>query len=162
MRFSLRASVVLLAPGAALVDTDLFVGGTQGYSCFRLPNLVQLPTPGSLLAIAQGHFYDCSDGGRLDIVARRSSDNGNTWDPMTLVHTESNEDANVTLGTPTLVADKGTGVVHLFICRDFATVLLMNTTDGGEFLQTGLPSTLVCHKEYSFEAADSSSVQIME
>jgi hypothetical protein len=38
----------------ALVDLDLFVGGQGGYTCYRLPNIVQLRTPGQLMAIAQG------------------------------------------------------------------------------------------------------------
>ena len=39
---------------AALVDRDLFTGGVGGYSCYRLPNLLQLRAPGSLVAIAKG------------------------------------------------------------------------------------------------------------
>jgi hypothetical protein len=45
---------MLLAQTAAqLVDIDLFTGGEGGYSCYRLPNLLQLRKPGHLVAIAQ-------------------------------------------------------------------------------------------------------------
>ena len=36
-----------------LVDLDLFTGGEGGYYCYRLPNLLQMRTPGHLVAIAQ-------------------------------------------------------------------------------------------------------------
>ena len=148
VRAANTASTTTLKNGDAtdrtLVDMDLFVAGEGGYSCYRLPNLVQLATPGHILAVAQGHKYDCSDGGRLDVVARRTEDNGRTWTSMQLVYTESeprasvasatnwNETVNVTLGTPSLVYDKATDVVFLFACRNFQSVLLLNSTDGGQ------------------------------
>jgi hypothetical protein len=106
-------------------DVDLFVGGARGYTCYRLPNLVQLKVrvvaplpcsqhnygarvvthpwahlfppplqePGHVLAIAQGRKYDCSDGGWMDILIRRSSDGGKSWTPQALVYTESSSTA---------------------------------------------------------------------
>jgi sialidase-1 len=101
----------------ALVDQDLFVGGTDGYYCYRLPNLIQLPTPGHLLAIAQAHKYDCYDDGWADVVAKSSTDNGKTWNEQRLIYTESVAGkTNVTVGTPSAVADLTTGAVFLFVC----------------------------------------------
>jgi len=117
---------------AALVDTDLFIGGTGGYYCYRLPNLVQLPTPGHLLAVAQGHKYDCYDGGWTDVVAKSSTDNGRTWSMQRLIHTESVEGVkNVTVGTPSAVADLKTGAVYLFVAVMWKTVLLLKSGDAG-------------------------------
>ena len=78
---------LLLGPSAAvagaaappLVDADLFRAGQGGYACYRLPNLVNLHAPGHMLAIVQGHKFDCSDGGRMDILSRSSVDGGRTW-----------------------------------------------------------------------------------
>lgn len=119
------------AAASDLVDSDLFVGGEGGYFCYRLPNLVQLKEPGHLLAVVQGHKYDCQDAGRMDILSRRTTDNGRTWSEAELVYSESTPDRNVTIGTPSAVADLVTGAVHLFVARDFHDILLLSSTDAG-------------------------------
>lgn len=145
-RIALRAAAVcLLSPwaaassGAPLVDMDLFTAGDRGYTCFRLPNLISLKPAGHMLAIVQGHKFDCSDGGRMDILLRRTVDSGRTWAPAEFVYGESTAESNVTMGTPTavvdLVGDEASGVVpgtvFLFICRNFKHVLLLTSTNGG-------------------------------
>ena len=47
------ACLLVCVMAKPLVDLDLFVGGKGGYACYRLPNLVQLQTPGHLLAVVQ-------------------------------------------------------------------------------------------------------------
>ena len=113
-----------------LIDLDLFTAGVGGYACYRLPNLVST-APNHLLAIVQGHKYDCSDGGRLDVLSRSSTDGGATWGVQKLVYTESNATANVTLGTPAAVQDMKSGKTFLLLCRNFNTVLLLTSADGG-------------------------------
>jgi hypothetical protein len=133
------AAAAAAAPSPPLVDLDLFRAGDGGYACFRLPNLVQLRAPGHMLAIVQGHKFDCSDGGRMDILQRRTVDNGKTWTPAEFVYGESTADQNVTMGTPAavvdLVGDPASGVapgtIFLFICRNFKHVLLLSSHDGG-------------------------------
>lgn len=128
-----------LPPPRPLFDADLFVGGQGGYACYRLPNLVRMRAAGHLLAVVQGHKYDCSDGGRMDILSRRSLNGGKTWGPPRLVHGESTPTKNVTMGTPAVVVDMvgggvkafPAGTVHLFICRDFKSVLLLSSRDSG-------------------------------
>jgi hypothetical protein len=122
-----------------LVDMDLFESGDRGYACFRLPNLVKLRPRGHMLAIAQGHKFDCTDGGRMDILLRRTLDGGRTWSAIEFVYGESTAKQNVTMGTPSavvdLVGDEDMGVVpgsvFLFICRNFQHVLLLTSHDGG-------------------------------
>jgi|EP01047_Picozoa_sp_COSAG01_P059032 sialidase-1 len=129
--------------GSSRIDMTLFVGGEGGYACYRLPNLVQLRTPGHMLAVVQGHKYDCSDSGRMDILSRQSTDFGRTWSPAKFVYGESTPLSNVTMGTPTLVVDRtgdvGNGVapgtVFLFICRNFQSVLLLHSSDGSTWSQ---------------------------
>lgn len=130
----LVCACALMACGTAanvLVDTDLFVGGEGGYFCYRLPNMLQLGTPGHMLVIAQGHKYDCQDSGRMDILARSTTDNGRTWSNTTLVYSESSAEKNVTIGTPSSVVDQVTGTVHLFVSREFKQILLLSSSDSG-------------------------------
>ena len=119
-----------------LVDMNLFVGGQGGYACYRLPNLVQLREPGHMLAIVQGHKYDCSDGGRMDILSRRSTTGGRSWEAPRFVYGESTPTKNVTMGTPAAVVDmhspNSAGAVYLFICRNFKQVLLLASQDSGQ------------------------------
>ncbi|MFD7262331.1 exo-alpha-sialidase [Streptomyces sp. NPDC059874] len=49
-----------------------------GYACFRIPQLVR--TKQALIAFAEGRVKDCNDVGNIDIVARRSTDDGKTWE----------------------------------------------------------------------------------
>ena len=121
-----------------LEDMTLFSSGKGGYACYRLPNLVELRLPGHMLVVVQGHKYDCSDTGRMDILSRHSTDYGHTWSAANFVYGESTLSSNVTMGTPTLVVDRtgdaGNGVapgtVFLFICRDFRSLLLLRSSDG--------------------------------
>ena len=92
-----------------------------------------------MLAIVQGHKFDCSDGGRMDILLRRTVDGGTTWGPAEFVYGESTTEKNVTMGTPAavvdLVGDEANGVapgtVFLFVCRDFKHVLLLSSSNDG-------------------------------
>jgi sialidase-1 len=125
-------ALVSTPASAELTDRDVFVGGEDGYYCYRLPNLVQLPTPGHLLAVAQGHKFDCFDGGWMDAVAKTSHDNGKTWSDQRVIYSLSGEGKqNVTVGTPTAVADLQTGAVHLFVSVEFRAIMLFRSDDGG-------------------------------
>jgi hypothetical protein len=70
---ALGVSAVDLSPEAGLIDVDLFVGGVGGYVCYRLPNLVQMRTPGHLVAFGQGRkLPGCPDDGWMDSVSEHS------------------------------------------------------------------------------------------
>ncbi|MFH0758344.1 MAG: sialidase family protein [Bacteroidota bacterium] len=56
----------------------LFESGTEGYACFRIPAMVTTPK-GTLLAFAEGRKGCCSDTGDIDLVMKRSEDDGRTW-----------------------------------------------------------------------------------
>ena len=113
---------------SALVDMDLFVGGHGGYTCYRLPNLLQMRAPGHLVAIAQGHKNGCADAGWMDALVRTTRDNGRTWSEQALLYPNTQ---HRTMGTPTAVVDLSTDTIFLFLCVDFEQVLLLNSTDGG-------------------------------
>ncbi|MGW1891329.1 LamG-like jellyroll fold domain-containing protein [Streptomyces sp. NPDC002004] len=79
-----------------------------GYACFRIPAVVRT-TSGTLLAFAEGRTRDCSDAGDIDIVVKRSTDDGLTWSPLQVV----NEGAGDTHGNPAPVVDRRTGRILL-------------------------------------------------
>jgi sialidase-1 len=57
-----------------------FVANTGGYDCYRLPAIVTT-TSGVVLAFSEARADTCSDIGDIDLVLRRSTDNGRTWEP---------------------------------------------------------------------------------
>jgi sialidase-1 len=63
----------------------VFVGGDGGYGCYRIPAMV-CSTKGTLLAVADGRISGCGDiPNPLDLVLRRSFDNGRTWGPLQII-----------------------------------------------------------------------------
>ena len=65
-------------------EIPLFVNGTNGYGCYRIPAIVKAPN-GELLAFAEGRVNGCNDFGDVDIVLRKSKDNGITWGKFSIV-----------------------------------------------------------------------------
>lgn len=72
-----------------------FTSGTDGYHTFRIPAIVRAHN-GDLLAFAEGRHDSAGDTGAIDVVLRRSGDEGRTWTPLTVV--TSNGDG--TAGNP--------------------------------------------------------------
>ena len=89
---------------------DLYVENTGGYRQFRIP-AVALTSDGTLLAFAEGRKYSGSDTGNIDLVLRRSTDGGQTWNPMQVIW----DDGDNTCGNPAPVVDPETGRIHLLM-----------------------------------------------
>src|SRR5262249_8854591 len=71
-----------------------------------------------------------ADHGDIDLVLRRSTDRGRTWEPMRLVYEEGGTRA-VTIGNPCPVVDRETGTIWLTFCRDNDDVFVTSSTDDG-------------------------------
>jgi sialidase-1 len=127
--FVILIVTAMLSNAHGLIDMNLFVGGEGGYSCYRLPNLLQMRTPGHLVAIAQGHKNGCADSGQMDALIRTSTDNGKTWSDMALIYPNVKQQ---TFGTPTSVVDPTTDTIFLFLCVEFKQILLLSSTNGGK------------------------------
>src|SRR3546814_3002000 len=56
----------------------VFVSGNNGYESYRIPAIIPAPN-GDLLAFCEGRVHGAGDFGDIDIVLKRSSDQGKTW-----------------------------------------------------------------------------------
>lgn len=141
---NLKSSAALSAVSLALVffvgntsladdqptKTDVFVSGSGGYHSYRIPAVILMPK-GTLLAFCEGRKSSRSDHGDLDLVLRRSTDNGRTWTPMQIVYEEGG-DAKITIGNPCPVVDQDTGRIWLPFCRNNDKVLVTFSDDDGK------------------------------
>lgn len=125
----------------------LFRSGTGGYACFRIPTLIRTKA-GTLLAFAEGRSSpSCADRGPIDIVVRRSTNDGRTWGPVkvALAGTATDPDAPYTRDNASTVADEVTGDVFLVSTGEPASrgtriPYVQKSTDDG--LTFGAPSAL--------------------
>jgi sialidase-1 len=88
----------------------LFESGTEGYQCFRIPAIVTT-TNGTLLAFAEGRRDGCSDTGDIDLVMKRSTDQGKSWSDLVVVW----DNGKNVCGNPAPVLDRQTGMIHLLL-----------------------------------------------
>ncbi|MCA9069704.1 MAG: exo-alpha-sialidase, partial [Planctomycetaceae bacterium] len=115
---------------AGLATTDVFVSGDGGYHTYRIPALIR-GKKGTLLAFCEGRKTNRSDHGDLDLVLRRSLDQGQTWQPMQLVYEEGGT-KKITIGNACPVVDQSNGRIWLPFCRDNDDVLMTYSDDEGQ------------------------------
>lgn len=81
--------------------TTVFASGTEGHKIYRIPAMIKLPD-GILLAFCEGRVNGGSDFGDINIVMKRSADDGNTWSSLqTIVDYDS-----LQAGNPAPVVDQ--------------------------------------------------------
>lgn len=95
-------------PGADESLTYLFESGTNGYNTFRIPAIL-CTAKGTLLAFAEGRKNSSSDTGDIDLIMKRSDDNGKTWSEIIVLW----DDEKNVCGNPAPVQDKETGKIFL-------------------------------------------------
>ena len=66
------------------IIVPVFESGIDGYHTYRIPALVTAAN-GDLLAFAEGRVDNEKDNGNIDLVLRRSSDEGETWSALEIV-----------------------------------------------------------------------------
>jgi len=128
----LLLAIGIFAPAFAAepIKSTPFQAKTDGYFCYRIPSLV-VSSKGTLLAFCEGRKTSTSDDGDNDLVLRRSTDGGRTWEPLQLVHEEGG-DAVITVGNPCAVVDRDTGTVWLTMNRKNGRVLVTSSDDDGK------------------------------
>jgi sialidase-1 len=80
--------------------STVFRSGENGYSTYRIPAVIRLPDA-TLLAFAEGRVNSSNDFGNIDLVLKRSTDNGKTWGEQIIVADYDTLQA----GNPAPVAD---------------------------------------------------------
>ncbi|RZU18569.1 sialidase-1 [Kribbella rubisoli] len=107
---------------AAITQTVLFNKGDAGYGCYRIPAIVKTKA-GTLLAFAEARRTWCADSQEIDLVLRRSDDDGRTWSATQTVlsGTDSDPTAVATRGNPAPIVDYETGRIVLLSTMDPGT-----------------------------------------
>jgi sialidase-1 len=90
----------------------LWTAGDAGYGIYRIPALLETKA-NHLLAFVEGR-QSLSDGGDIDLLLRRSTDGGKTWEPTRVV-VDAGPD---TAGNPAPFVDPTTGRIWLPHCTN--------------------------------------------
>ena len=127
---------------ARIERTQVYVSGADGYHTYRIPSLLTTAR-GTLLAFAEGRRGGSGDSGDIDLLVKRSSDGGRSWQAQQTVW----NDGTNTCGNPCPVLDPDTGTLWLLMTwnrgedheseiiarrsRDTRRVFLSRSTDEG-------------------------------
>lgn len=104
----------------------LFEAETNGYHIYRIASMVATKE-GTLLAFCAARKGRGGDWDPIDIVMRRSTDSGKSWEPLKLlVHQDS-----VPCDNAMPIVDYVTGEVHLLYQIDYSRCYYMKSTDDG-------------------------------
>jgi sialidase-1 len=109
-------------------QTHLFEVGQESYLSYRIPCLV-VTRSGTLLAFTSARRA-VSDWADIDLMLRRSSDGGRTWEPRRIV-TPAKRDQKATMDNPVAIVDRQTGVVHFLFQTNYARLYYMCSEDDG-------------------------------
>jgi sialidase-1 len=112
-------------PPASVSRSEVFKSGTEGYHTFRIPSIIRA-ADGSLFALCEGRKQSGSDTGDIDVVMRRSVDNGDTWGDLVVVWDEEKN----TAGNPCPVVDQTTGDIHLLLTWNKGSISEKNIATG--------------------------------
>lgn len=98
--FILLLATAYCFTAAAQKQVPVFTSGEEGHKSYRIPAIVRLPN-GELLAFCEGRVNNAADFGDINIVMKKSRDNGKTWGPLQPVVDYENLQA----GNPAPVVD---------------------------------------------------------
>ena len=99
-----------LAWAAPPVQVEVYRSGEGGYHTYRIPALIT-SSKGTLLAFCEGRRNSAADSGDIDLLLRRSFDNGKTWQPVQKL-ADFGED---TIGNPAPVLERKSGTLFLLL-----------------------------------------------
>jgi sialidase-1 len=114
MHLALACATLTMATASVnaeiLGQSDAMVAGVGGYNVYRIPSFT-VAQDGSLLLFAEGRPTGSDPGapGDIDIVYKRSTDGGQTWSALSVLHQANNFDYS----DPRVVVDETNGDIHL-------------------------------------------------
>ena len=126
-----------IKPGCLLPDErhiDLWCPGDSHYECYKIPSLLKIPASSTLLAFIEARKHSCDDEGYVDLLLRRSHDNGKTWGDPQFVYGNSTDAPRKdwhTIGDALPIHDASTGAIHLVFTRDNTDALYLRSDDLG-------------------------------
>lgn len=97
----------------ALLQTNVFVSGHEGYHTYRIPSLL-VTKRGALLAFCEGRKQGRGDSGDIDLLLKRSTNNGASWSWQQVVW----DDGSNTCGNPCPVVEDSTGTIWLLLTHN--------------------------------------------
>ena len=106
-------------------STNLWNAGVGGYQTYRIPGIITTKR-GTILAYTSARKSP-KDWADIDIVMRRSTDGGVTWEPSRIF---VGEGRGVT-DNPVAIPDAQTGAIHFLFQRDYAHCFYMRSDDDG-------------------------------
>lgn len=141
-----------------MAQVPVYVSGTDGHKSYRIPAIIKNGA-GELLAFAEGRVKGSNDFGDINIVLKKSADNGKTWGSMTTVVDYNDLQA----GNPAPVLDNSDpnfpkGRIFLFYNtgnnhegevrkgKGIREVWYKTSTDGGDTWSEGVNITLQTHR----------------
>jgi len=124
--FILIAGSLSAQDAGTMRKVQLYEAGVGGYYTYRIASLVATKQ-GSLLAFCAARKNRGGDWDPIDILMRRSTDQGKTWElPKVIVHEEQ-----LPCDNAMPIVDYQTGAVHLLHQIDYARVFYMRSDDDG-------------------------------
>jgi sialidase-1 len=119
-----------------LTHADVFSSGERGYHTYRIPAVEAAPD-GSWIAFAEARKYNADDPGfgkqDIDLVFKRSTNNGAMWSPMTVL-----EDPGElwSAANPATVVDRSNGRLWVFYLRSRPGCSTDTSRPGTDDMQT--------------------------
>lgn len=123
--------------------TDLFEAGHGGYPTYRIPGIV-VTKSGTILAYCEGRKSGTGDWDVSEVLLRRSTDGGRTWDEPRRIATAPAgakrnpapaalklHDSGRTTNNPVAIADPLSGTVHFLYCINYDQCFYMRSDDDG-------------------------------
>jgi sialidase-1 len=108
------------------------------YASMRIPALV-ITKQGTLLAFCEGRIGSASDWADMDLLMRRSTDGGKTWEsPIVIAPRQGQKPTS----NATPIVDQN-GTIHLLYQRDYAQAFYTRSTDDGKTWSSAVDITYV-------------------
>ncbi len=127
--------------------TNLFEGGTGGFTAYRIPGIVVTPR-GTVLAYCEARKHSAADWGEIEVHLRRSTDGGVTFGPPHHVAhlgprlprnpvtadqpagRAAGRPGEQTVNNPVAIVSR-TGTVHLLYCVEYMRCFSIRSADDG-------------------------------